>query len=137
MNTDFLSAYQILAADGTELTAAENAETATTTTAQESAGTEVGPMETVILGVGTVFVGLIAIIIICRIMGFFCELGSKNASENPEKSAPVAAPVAQSAQKSVDSTIDRGELAAAISAAIAEYTGTDAAGIKIVSIKKV
>lgn len=134
MNTDFLSEYLILASDGTELSSSESSAEESTASEKEF---DVTPTETILLGLGTVFVGLIAIIIICKITGFFCNLNSAKADEPEAENAAAAAPVAQTAEKSIDSTVDRGELAAAISVAIAENLGTDAAGIKILSIKKV
>lgn len=134
MNTDFLSEYLILASDGTELSSSESSAEESTASEKEF---DVTPTETILLGLGTVFVGLIAIIIICKITGVFCNLGSAKENDPEEENTAAAAPVAQAAEKSIDSTVDRGELAAAISVAIAENLGTDAAGIKILSIKKV
>lgn len=134
MNTDFLSEYLILASDGSELSSGESATEESTASEKDF---DVTPTETILLGVGTVFVGLIAIIIICKITGYLCNLGSKSADEPSAEKAAAPAVQTPVAAKSIDSTVDRGELAAAICAAIAEETGTDAAGIRILSIKKV
>lgn len=84
------------------------------------------------LGVGIVFVGLILIIIICKILGFVCQFCSKisDKKSNMMADAPTAAPTSP-AQIS-----NRRETVAAISAAIAEDLGTDVSAIRIISIEK-
>lgn len=97
-----------------------------------AAGTEVAEANNafvVLLGIGTVFVGLIALIIICKLMGLF--FAGTNNNDAPAKSAPVAsAPVAQEIP-------NRQEMVAAISAVLAEELGTDVSAIRIHSIKRV
>lgn len=78
----------------------------------------------VVMGIGTVFAVLVLIIGLCWLMGLL--LRDRKAPE--EEKAQPAAPVAIS---------NRGELAAAIAAAVAEYSGTDASAIRILSIKKI
>ena len=81
----------------------------------------------VAMGIGTVFFGLICIIILSCIMSAICvRLGKK------DKAAPVAAPAAP-----VNVIPNRQALIAAVSAAIAEDMGTDPAGIRILSVKKI
>ena len=78
-----------------------------------------------LMGMGTVFFGLICLIVLTTLLGRLC--GQK------QQSAPAAvspAPAAVSAG-------DQQELIAAVSAAIAEELGTDITGIRILSIKKV
>ena len=78
-----------------------------------------------LMGMGTVFFGLICRIVLTALLGRVC--GQK------QQSAPAAvspAPAAVSAG-------DQQELIAAVSAAIAEELGTDITGIRILSIKKV
>lgn len=87
----------------------------------------------VVIGLGTVFVGLIAIVLICKLTGYLCNL-SVNAAPKAEQPAASAVPAAPAA---APVTENRGELAAAISAAVAEELGTSVSGIRIVSIKKV
>lgn len=87
----------------------------------------------VVIGLVTVFVGLIAIILICRLTGYLCNLGAGAAQKQEQPvQKQAAAPAA-----AVPVTENRGELAAAISAAVAEELGTGVSGIRIVSIKKV
>ncbi len=66
-----------------------------------------------LMGMGTVFFGLICLIVLTMGMGIF-----------------VAAPAAAAAEP------NRQEVVAAVSAAIAEELGTDITGIRIVSMKK-
>ena len=78
-----------------------------------------------LMGMGTVFFGLICLIVLTTLLGRVC--GQK------QQSAPATvspAPAAVSAG-------DQQELIAAVSAAIAEELGTDITGIRILSIKKV
>ena len=81
----------------------------------------------VLMGVGTVFVGLICIILLVTLMGWICrKLEKKPVPEAP--AAQIAAPTRQAA--------NGGELLAAISAAVAEELGTDVSAFRIVSVKK-
>lgn len=82
-------------------------------------------LSTTILGFGTVFVGLICLIILIKIMGFIM---SKVKKEVPEKTV---------APEKADEIQDRGQFVAAVSAAIATVMGTEVNGLRIKSIKKV
>ena len=81
----------------------------------------------VLMGMGTVFVGLICLIVLTTIMGRI--LGREAAPA--AAAAPAAPAVAAPAEP------NRQELVAAVSAAIAEELGTDITGIRILSLKKV
>ena len=84
----------------------------------------------VAMGIGTVFFGLICIIILSSLMSAICtKLGKKNAA------APSPPPAFPSAP-SFDFIPNRQAMIAAISAAVAEDMGTDPAGIRILSVKK-
>lgn len=86
------------------------------------------------LGVGTVFVGLICLIILCKILGALCSINNK-LPEN-KKTAPAVVASAP-ATKAVPAEIpNRRETIAAISAAIAEDLGIDVSAIRILSIEK-
>ena len=76
------------------------------------------------MGFGTVFVGLICLIIICSVIGAFCRIGTKKKEVAPV--APAAPAVIENKQ----------EILAAVSAAIAEELGTDVSAIRITSFKK-
>lgn len=96
------------------------------------AASNVSNAQAVLIGVGTVFVGLIAIILICKVTGILCNLNTaKPQTETAEQ--PAAQPAVQAAPAAIE---NRGELAAAVAAAIAEDLGTDVSGIRILSIKK-
>ena len=77
-----------------------------------------------LMGMGTVFFGLICIVALCYAMSAVCR--------RTERKKP--APSASSARS--EESGDRGELVAAVSAALAEELGTDISGIRILSLKK-
>ena len=80
-----------------------------------------------LMGMGTVFVGLACLVFLVMIMGAVVRKIKK----------PEAAPAASvPAQPQLDNA-KKGELMAAIAAAIAEDMGTDISAVRIVSIKKV
>ncbi len=87
-----------------------------------------GPAFVSLFGMGTVFAGLICIIILTAIMGKI--VGST--AKKTESAAP-AAPVAQASNE----IPNRQALIAAISCVIAEEMGTDVSGIRIHSLKKI
>lgn len=79
----------------------------------------------VVMGIGTVFAVLILIIALCWLLGLACKGTAKK--EEPQVAAATAP----------ESAIpNRAEFLAAVSAAIAEASGTDAAAIRILSVKK-
>lgn len=83
-----------------------------------------------LMGIGTVFVGLVCIVFIVMIMSAIVRKLSGNTAAAP---APVAAAPVQSQINSGK----KPELIAAIAAAVAEDMGADVSAIRIVSIKKV
>ncbi len=92
-----------------------------------------------IMGMATVFAGLICLIVIC----FLLSLIARNtAKENPKKTETAAPSLAVSPEKAVCSAPaqaieNREELVAAISAAIAEELGQDVKNIRILSLRKI
>ena len=89
--------------------------------------TEVSSALVVGLGIGTVFVGLIAIIVLCYIMSAVCKLFEKGSkTEEAPKSAPSNAPIQ-----------NKQEIVAACCAVIAEELGTEANNIKVKSFKRI
>ena len=84
----------------------------------------------VVMGLSTVFLVLALIIGLCCLLSPVCRAG--NTAKEPTKSEK--APAAQSTTPAI---ANRAELSAAIAAAIAEYSGTDASAIRILSIKKI
>ena len=77
-----------------------------------------------LMGMGTVFFGLICIVALCYLMSAVCRRTERR------KAVPAAPAVPAEAAP------DRGELVAAVSAALAEELGTDVSGIRILSLKK-
>ncbi len=87
----------------------------------------------IMLGLGMVFVGLICIIFLCKLMGWIFGAFKGNKTEKPQQaaqSAPASAPVGAAVE-------NRGEILAAVSAAIAEELGTDVSALRIISFKKI
>ena len=82
-----------------------------------------------LMGMGTVFFGLICLIILTMIMGKICG-GAPSAIPTP---APV--PASRSTAPAAPEP-NRQELVAAVSAALAEELGADITGIRILSMKK-
>ena len=77
-----------------------------------------------LMGLGTVFFGLICLIVLTTLLGRICGRKQQAAPE-----AAISAPAAVPA-------VNQQELIAAVSAAIAEDLGTDITGIRILSVKK-
>ena len=94
----------------------------------EGSSVAVSTLITFLLGLGIVFIGLIALIVIIKIMGAIMQgVNNKKAKAMPvEEPAAVPEPVG-----------DRGEIIAAVSAAIATVMGEQVGAIRIVSFKKV
>ena len=80
------------------------------------------------LGLGTVFVGLICIIILCKIVSAFCNMCKGEAQKPTEEIAPAATNLPIQ---------NKQEIIAAVSAAIAEELGKDISAIRILSFKKI
>ena len=81
-----------------------------------------------LMGMGTVFVGLVCIVFLVKIMSAVCR-----STERGKNTAPTAVPVAPVPA----ANSDKAALMAAIAAAIAADMGTDTANIRIHSIKRV
>ena len=84
----------------------------------------------VLMGMGTVFIGLVSIVLICNLMSIvirsFVKEDKKTAAPSP---ALANAPEMSAAEKSA--------VVAGICACIAEELGTDCSNIKVVSFKRV
>ncbi len=80
---------------------------------------EYGSLFVCLMGMGTVFFGLICLIVLTTIMG-------KIVGGRPAPAAPAPVAAAPAAQEG-----NRQEIAAAVSAAIAEELGTSITGIRI------
>lgn len=85
----------------------------------------------VLMGLSIVFIGLITIIILCKIVSLICQ------AIDSRKKKHISAPPKSMDNQTIDTTIpNRQELIAVVSTAIAEYSGTDVSAIRIHSIKK-
>ena len=84
----------------------------------------------VLMGLSTVFLGLICIIILCKLVSLFCNLFGSNTTKPNEASSPISSTTKSS------NIENRQEMLAAVSAAIAEDLGTDVQAIRIHSVKK-
>ena len=90
---------------------------------------DVSSLFVVLMGIGTVFFGLICIIVLSSAMSAVCRsMGGTPAAAPAAPAAPSAAPGA--------AIPNRQAMIAAISAAIAEDLGTDLSGIRVLSVKK-
>ena len=87
----------------------------------------------ILMGMGTVFVGLICIIIVCSIMSLIIRTTEKSKPEvvGSNSTEPIVPTI-------ISTEIpDREKIVVAISAAIAEEIGEDAGAIRILSLKKI
>lgn len=89
----------------------------------------------VAMGVGTVFIGLIALIILVKIMT--CIIGVLFKDRKKDAGAAVVTGQPAGTSPAAQTVIpDKGAFVAAVSAAIAEDLGEDVSRIRIHSIKK-
>ena len=82
----------------------------------------------VAIGIGVVFVGLVSIVILCKIVSAFCMAGKKTKTDSQP-----ATPINVAQNQPIE---NRQEIIAAVSAVIAEELGTDVSAIRILSFKK-
>ena len=90
---------------------------------------EVSNAFVVVMGISVVFIGLISIIILCKILSAVCNIGQNNSETNTQVAKPVAA--------TPQVIENRQEIIAAVSAAVAEELGADISAIRILSFKKI
>ena len=86
-------------------------------------------LNTTLLGLGTVFFGLICLIFISKLMSAVIVSAEKKKTVVPEPAPAAAAPA-------VETIANRGAFVAAVASAIATVMGKDVSGIRIHSIKK-
>ena len=82
----------------------------------------------VLMGLGTVFAGLLCIILLVTLMSWVCARTSAPKTVPQMPAAPAAMPAPGAVPPA---------MMAAVAAAIAEDRGTDVSAIRIVSMKKV
>ena len=101
------------------------------------------PWFVLVLGMGTVFIGLFLLVLIIKVMGLIAGKTVKTPAAPAAKAAPapVAAPAAAPAAPApapvvYPHEVDRYAFDAAVAAAIAAYTGRDIKGFRITRITK-
>lgn len=77
-----------------------------------------------LMGLGTVFFGLICIILLTYLMGYLCRERDPKAPAASNPAVPAPEP-------------SRPEMIAAVSAALAKSIGTNVSGIRILSLKRI
>ncbi len=86
-----------------------------------------------LIGVAVVFFGLACIIGLVELMTLICNKLLEGGAKKPAKSQPTQAPA-----PAISAPVEnRGEIVAAVCAAIAEEEGTDISAIRVVSFKKI
>lgn len=90
---------------------------------------EVSNAFVVVMGISVVFIGLICIVILCKILSAICNIGQKKTETETASAQPIAA-----APQIIE---NRQEIIAAVSAAVAEELGADISAIRILSFKKI
>lgn len=84
----------------------------------------------ILMGLGTVFFGLICIILLCYLVSYFVQKIAPTPTQAPAPATTVAPAPAKS------TIANRQEFIAAVSAVIAEELGTDVSAIRILSVKE-
>ena len=87
------------------------------------------PWVVLVLGMGTVFAGLLLLVLIIKVMGLIA--GKTVKTPAAPAAAPAPAPVVYPHE------VDRYAFDAAVAAAIAAYTGRDIKGFRITRITKI
>ena len=90
------------------------------------------PLFVTLMGIGTVFFGLICIIVLTTVMGSVLKSKSK-----PSAPAPAAAPRAAAPAAPAVNTAKEQEILAAVIAAVTEDLGPSASRMQITSINKI
>ena len=90
------------------------------------------PLFVTLMGIGTVFFGLICIIVLTTVMGSVLKSKSK-----PAAPAPAAAPNAAAPAAPAVNTAKEQEILAAVIAAVTEDLGPSASRMQITSINKI
>ena len=90
------------------------------------------PLFVTLMGIGTVFFGLVCIIVLTTIMGSVLKSNAK-----PAAPAPAAAPKATAPAAPAANTAKEQEILAAVIAAVTEDLGPSASRMQITSINKI
>ncbi len=87
----------------------------------------------VAMGISVVFIGLICIVILCKIMSAVCRLGEGKPAKETAANTPAATPAKAVAAEEIP---NRAEIIAAVTAVAAEEMGADVSAIRVLSFKK-
>ena len=90
------------------------------------------PLFVTLMGIGTVFFGLVCIIVLTTVMGSVLKSKSKPAAPTPAAAPKAAAPAAPAVN-----TAKEQEILAAVIAAVTEDLGPSASRMQITSINKI
>ena len=90
------------------------------------------PLFVTLMGIGTVFFGLICIIVLTTVMGSVLKSKSKPAAPTPAAAPKAAAPAAPAVH-----TAKEQQIHAAVSEAVTEDLGPSASRMQITSINKI
>ncbi|MBQ2896736.1 MAG: OadG family protein [Clostridia bacterium] len=85
----------------------------------------------VVMGLGTVFIGLICIILLCSVLGILCKSFVKQEPETKKEA------VSSAVSSGLPMPQNKQEIVAAVAAVIAEELGTEVQALKVVSFKRV
>lgn len=95
------------------------------------------PLFVTLMGIGTVFFGLICIIVLTTIMGSVLKSNAKPAAPAPAAAPKAAASKAAAPAAPVVNTAKEQEILAAVIAAVTEDLGPSASRMQITSINKI
>lgn len=95
------------------------------------------PLFVTLMGIGTVFFGLICIIVLTTIMGSVLKSNAKPAAPAPAAAPKAAAPKAAAPAAPAVNTAKEQEILAAVIAAVTEDLGPSASRMQITSINKI
>ncbi len=84
-----------------------------------------------LLGMGTVFIGLVCIVLLCSVVSAIC---SKLSSGKKQEKLSASAPAAPAKTQEIP---NRKKVLAAVCAVIAEENGCDVSAIRVKSFKKI
>jgi len=97
---------------------------------------EINNAMVVILGIGTVYVGLIALVVICKLMSFCAGSVSTGNASLPKPQSGNEKAGTQTSEEEKTGLLDAVGTVA-VRAALAEYLNTDVSDIRIKSISKI
>ena len=95
------------------------------------------PLFVTLMGIGTVFFGLICIIVLTTVMGSVLKSKSKPAAPAPAAAPKAAAPAAAAPAAPAVNTAKEQEILAAVIAAVTEDLGPSASRMQITGINKI